>query len=273
MKIPQNTKAADDEISIADMISFFKSNKKLILICVILGAILGSLFGNFTGPIYKGYAIISPAKIGGDFSKNPTATVNELKLNSYYSKKTLLNCNGSNNVNDISISKIIKTSLTKDSGHIEIQMQNKNQTIIEDCIGGIVNDVIEKQNESIKHWVDYKNNALRSLEQKLKISTQFKINFNNEMIKYISQKKEGEENLSVYGSLLLLTENDIQDTIFSINNLQAELSSKNTAVAKLTLPISIEKKWPPSHTYGWLFGLFLGLCVGTLLALLKKIKI
>ena len=68
MKTPQNIQPSfDDEISIADIILFLKSHKKMILIFVIIGGLLGGLYGNFTAPVYKGSVLISPAKIAGAF--------------------------------------------------------------------------------------------------------------------------------------------------------------------------------------------------------------
>ena len=92
MKTPQNIQPSfNDEILIADMIRFFKSHKKMILIFVIIGAVLGGLYANFTEPVYKGSVLISPAKIAGDFVVNPKVTVTKLDMNSYYSKETFLN--------------------------------------------------------------------------------------------------------------------------------------------------------------------------------------
>jgi uncharacterized protein involved in exopolysaccharide biosynthesis len=46
MKTPHNIQTSlDDKISITDMIRFFKSHKKMILIFVIIGTLLGGLVG------------------------------------------------------------------------------------------------------------------------------------------------------------------------------------------------------------------------------------
>ena len=94
MKTPQNIQPSfDDEISIADIILFLKSHKMMIFIFVIIGILLGGLYGNFTEPTYKGSVLISPAKIAGTFVVNPKVTVTKLGVNSFYSKETFLNCN------------------------------------------------------------------------------------------------------------------------------------------------------------------------------------
>ena len=71
MKTPQNIQPSfNDEISIVDIILFFESHKKMILIFVIIGTLLGGLYGNFTGQVYKGSILIFTAKVVGAFMDN-----------------------------------------------------------------------------------------------------------------------------------------------------------------------------------------------------------
>ena len=57
---PKNQSSFDDEISLLDIIQFFKANIKRILFFIILGGILGGLFGEFADPVYDGSVLISP---------------------------------------------------------------------------------------------------------------------------------------------------------------------------------------------------------------------
>ena len=94
MKTPKKHKpTSDEDISITDMIHFFMSHKKIILISGIIGTILSDLFANFTEKVYKGFVLISNAKISGAFVLNQKNTVTKLVMNSFYSKETFLNCN------------------------------------------------------------------------------------------------------------------------------------------------------------------------------------
>ena len=53
----------DDEISLLDIIQFFKTNIRRILLFVMMGGILGGLYGKFADPIYEGSMLIAPAKV------------------------------------------------------------------------------------------------------------------------------------------------------------------------------------------------------------------
>jgi len=281
MKTPHNIQPSlDDEISIADMIRFFKSHKKMILIFVIIGALLGGLYANFSKPVYKGSVLISPAKVSGVFVVNPKITVTKLNMNSYYSKETFLNCNpdfykdkDKDKDIDYDISSLIKASITKDGGLIQLDMQSKNKTVIKDCLNSMINDIRMSQDKIANPIVQLKNNELTLAEEKLKNAEDFKIKLNDKQIKELKISGERFSVDLLYTNMILFNSGDIKQTKAEINKLKNELSSTQTQSAENVLPISIEKKLPLSLERGTFLGLFLGLCLGILIALIKQMKI
>ena len=278
MKTPQNIQPSfDDEISIADIILFLKSHKKMILIFVIIGGLLGGLYGNFTAPVYKGSVLISPAKIAGAFVVNTKVTVTKLDMNSYYSKETFLNCNpdfykDKDKDIDYNISNLVKASVTKDGDLIQLFMQNKNKTVIKDCLNSMVDDIRASQNKITDPLIQSKNNELTLLEEKLKNAEEFKSKLNDKEFKEL---KTNDERFSVnllYTNMILLNK-DIKETITEINKIKLDLSSEQTKIAQEALPINIEKKSLPTLKLGAVIGLFLGLCLGIVIALIKQMKI
>jgi capsular polysaccharide biosynthesis protein len=283
MKTPHNIQTSfDDEISIADMIRFFKSHKKMILIFVIIGTLLGGLYGNFTAPVYKGSVLISPAKIAGGFVVNPKVTVTKLDMNSYYSKETFLNCNpdfykdkdkDKDKDIDYDIASMVKASVTKDGDLIQLLMQNKNKTVITDCLNSMVDDMRISQNKIAEPLIQLKNNELTLLEEKLKNAEEFKAKLNEKQIKELKTNGERFSVDLLYANMILFNSKDIKETMNEINKIKLDLSSEQTKPADKLLPISIEKKSFPTPKLGALIGLFLGLCLGTLIALIKQMKI
>ena len=279
---PKNQTPLDDEISLLDIIQFFKSHKKMIFIFVIIGTLLGGLYGNFTAPVYKGSVLISPAKIAGAFVVNPKVTVTKLDMNSYYSKETFLNCNpdfykDKDKDVDYDISNLVKASVTKDGDLIQLLMQNKNKTVIKDCLSSMVDDIRVSQNRIADPLIQSKNNELTLLEEKLKKAEEFKSKLNDKQIKEL---KTNDERFSVnllYTNMILLNNllnnKDINETITEINKIKMDLSSEQTKPASNVLPINIEKKSFPTPKLGAVIGLFLGLCLGILIALIKQMKI
>ena len=281
MKTPQNIQPSfDDEISIADIILFFKSHKKMILIFVIIGALLGGLYGNFTAPVYKGSILISHAKVAGTFVVNPKVTLTKLDMSSSYSKETLLNCNpdfykdkDKDKDIDYDISSLVQASLTKDGELIKLLMQNKNKTVIKDCLNSIVDDIRISQNKIADPLIQSKKNELRLLEEKLKEAEEFKVKLNHVQIKKLRTNSERYSVDLPYTSMILFNSKDISETLTEINKIKIDLSSEQTQSASNALPINIEKKSPLTPKLGALIGLFLGLCLGILITLIKQMKI
>lgn len=287
MKKPQNIQPSfDDEISIADIILFLKSHKKMILIFVIIGTLLGGLYGNFTKPVYKGSILVSPAKFAGAFAVNPRVTVTKLDMNSYYSKETFLNCNPNfykdkdkdedeDEYKDIdyNLSNLVKASVTKDGDLIQLTMQNKNKTVIKDCLNSMVDDIRASQNKIIDPLIQSRNNELTLLEEKLKNAEEFKSKLNDKQIKEIKMNDERFSANLLYTNMILFNSKDIKETLTEINKIKLDLSSDQTKPANKVISINIEKKSFPTLKLGAVIGLFLGLCLGILIAVIKQMKI
>jgi capsular polysaccharide biosynthesis protein len=279
---PKNQTPFDDEISIADIIHFFKSHKKMILIFVIIGTLLGGLYANFTEPIYNGSILVSPAKVAGVFVVNPRITLTKLNMNSYYSKETFLKCNpdfykdkdkDKDKDVDYDISNLVKASLTKDGDLIQLLMQNKNKIVIKDCLNSMVDDIRASQNKIADPLIQSKNNELTLQEEKLKEAEAFKVKLNDKQIKELKANSERFSVDLLYTNMIFLNSKDIKETINEINKIKMDLSSEQTKPAINVLPINIEKKSPLTPKRGALIGLFLGLCLGILIALIKQMKI
>lgn len=276
MSTPQKIQPSFDvEISISDIIHFFKAHKKFILICVILGGILGGLFGNITGPIYEGSVLVSPAKVAGDFLVNPNITLTKLNTNSYYSKETLLICNPEfykDKEIEYDMSNVVKASITKDNELIELRMNQKNKAIIKECFDNIINDIRQSQIQIGESIIASKKSELSLVEEKLKISEAFKERLYNRHFKKLESKEQNFSADLLYG-IILQNSSDINQLIYQLNKIKLELSPKQTKETDKVLPINIKKKSFPSLKLGALLGLFLGLGLGIFISLIKQIKI
>ena len=276
MKTSQNIPPRfDDEIRLLDIFYFFKLHKKFISTLMTLGMILGGFFANLYGPVYEGTALISPAKISGNFALTPKNTLIKLKMNNYYSKETFLNCNAYLDKDiDYDMSNIVNSSVTKDGDLIRIDMQHKNKTLIKNCLDSIINDIRDIQNKISAPLIQSKNNELMLAKEKLRVNEEFKNKLNYELLKELKKNSDPLNTISslIYANLISSSNLQIKQTTAEISKLTFDLSSEQTNEAHNIMPIAIKKSFP-SVKDGALFGLFLGLCLGILIALLKQIKI
>ena len=75
---------------------------------------------------------------------------------------------------DYDISNLVKTSVTKDGDLIELQMQGKNKTVIQNCLSSIIDDIRVIQNTKAKPLIQSKNNELMLLQEKIRDAEEFK---------------------------------------------------------------------------------------------------
>jgi hypothetical protein len=272
---PKNQTHFDDEISLLDIIQFFKANFKRILFFIILGGVLGYLYGKLANPIYEGSVLVSPAKVVGVVVIDPKITLTKLNMNSYYPKETFLACNPSfykdkdkdkdkDKEIDYDMSGIVKTSITKDGNLLEIKMSHSNKETIKACLENIAININVSQKIIADPLVESKKNELNLVETKLKLAEEFKEALNGNQIKNLKTTEQRFSTDVLYANIVLNNGSEVKWLLDEINRLKTELSSEQTKDAGKVLPISIKRKSFPSQKLGLFLGLILGLFVSLL---------
>lgn len=121
--------------------------------------------------------------------------------------------------------------------------------------------------------IESKKNRLSILEEKLKLSEQFREHLNVKQIKNLKRTEQRFATDLVYAFIVQNNASEIKEMLDQINQLRTELSSEQTKGASKVLPISIERKSFPSTKLGLLLGLFLGGMLGFFVSLYKNLKI
>lgn len=272
---PKNQTPFDDEISLLDIIQFFKAHFKKILFFIILGGILGYLYGKLTPPVYDGSVLISPAKVAGVVVVDPKITLTKLNMNSYYPKETFLACNPmfyKDKEIDYDMSDIVKTSITKDGNFLEIKMSHSNKETIKACLENISANINASQKIITDPLVESKKNELNLIETKLKLAEEFKQQLNGNQIKNLKTNEQRFSTDVLYANIILNNASEVKTLLDQINKVKTELSSEQTKDAGMVLPVSIERKSFPSEKLGLLLGLFLGGVFGFFVSLYRNMK-
>ena len=273
---PKNQTPFDDEISLLDIIQFFKTHFKRMLFFIILGGILGYLFGKLAPPIYDGSILISPAKVAGVVVVDPKITLTKLDMNSYYPKETFLACNPTfykvkvkdkDKDIDYDMSDIVKTSITKDGNLIKLTMRHSNKETIRACLENITASIHASQKIIVDPLIESKKNQLSLVEEKLKLAEQFREDLNDKQIKNLKTNDQLFSTDVLYANILLNNASETKILLEQINKVRTELSSEQTKEAGKVLPINIERKNFPSEELVLLLGLFLGGAIGFFVSL------
>jgi hypothetical protein len=278
---PPAQNSFDDEISFADIIKFFRKNIKTLISFILLGGLLGGLYGKFADPVYVGSVLVSPAKIAGDFVVEPKITLTKLNMNSYYPKEAFIACNPTfykdknkdeDEEIDYDMSDIVKPSITKDGNLFELLMQSSNKQVIHECLNSIVNAINVSQKTIAEPLIESKKRELNLNEQKLKLAEEFRIQLNDKQIKNLKTTEARFATDLLYTQIVFNNAEEIKMLMDQNNKINTELSSEQTKDAGKILPVNIEQKIFPSLELGLLLGLFLGGFLGVLLSVFKNIK-
>jgi len=277
---PKNQTPLNNEISLLDIIQFFKAHFKRMLFFIVMGGILGYLYGKLADPVYDGSVLISPARVAGSLVVDPKITLTKLNMNSYYSKETFLACNPTfykdkdkDKDGDYDMSDIVKASITKDGILIELTMSHSNKVIIHECLENITANINASQNIIAGPLIESKKIGLSLVEEKLKLAEKFRTLLNDKQIKNLKTTEQRFATDVLYANIVLNNASEIKALLDQINQLKTELSSEQTKGAGKVLPINIERKSLPSPKLVLLLGLFLGGMLGFFISLFKIMKI
>jgi hypothetical protein len=275
---PKNQTPFDDEISLADIIKFFKNNRKTLLSFICLGGFLGALYGKFAGPVYEGSMLLGPAKIAGSFMVDSKVTITKLNMNSYYPKETFMVCNPEfyrdrDRDIDYDMSDIVKTNLSKDGSLIMFTMSEKHKETIVNCLNAIESDVKISQRTLAESLIEIKKNELQLAENKLKILEEFRQKLNDKQLKDLKTNELRFSTDVLYANIVFNNASEIKSLMDQLNKIKTELSSELTKDAEKVLPINIKLKSFPSLKSGLFLGLFLGGFLGLFISLFRNIKI
>ncbi len=261
------TDLTEEEISLIDIIDFFKNGWKFILATAIVTTLIGTGYTFIATPRYQATAVFQTAKVADKDVEPPNVLIEKIKIPTYFSQKTFDEC-GLSELSEpgVALSKRLNPTLSKTAPFITISYKSKSPEIAKNCLINVIADIATQQNEIAKPLLDTKKNQLNSLKDKL-LQTE-------NLTKSLSLKapKNFDFNDSKFSanSLLLATllnkESEMSDLQNEVNNAEIALIEPQTKGTYLTTPIympnvPVEPKVSLIILGSALAGLFLGIIV------------
>jgi hypothetical protein len=228
-----------------DIIQFFKDHFKRILFFIILGGLIGFLYGKLADPVYDGSVLVSPALIAGNFVVDPKITLTKLGMNSYYSKESFLACNPiyyKDKDIDFEMGDILKVSITNEGKFIQLKISHSNKDIIHACLESVVADISASQKIITEPLVNSKKLKLSVAEEKFKFLQQFYDELNIKQIKNLNTTDQRFAINILYANIIFNTSFEMRALQDQINTMKTEISPEQTNDASKVLPVSISQK-------------------------------
>uniref|UniRef100_UPI004047AFD8 Wzz/FepE/Etk N-terminal domain-containing protein n=1 Tax=Polynucleobacter sp. TaxID=2029855 RepID=UPI004047AFD8 len=234
----QTIENIEDEISLIEIIDFFRDGWKTIVLGGVVGGAIGVIVALISPSIYQATAYIQVAKVANADVEAPNILLEKLKMSMYYSPKTFSECNVENTIEPgKAIANGLNPTLAKGAPIISISYKEKNIDDAKKCLESVLNDIRTNQNEIAKPIFEQKKNQLLNLKQKLESAEQ--------ITKFLSSKKPNfdfSDSKFSASTLLLATtlskENEVKDLKTQINDLEIALAEPQTKETYLTTPIN-----------------------------------
>ncbi len=265
---------SEDEISLKDINDFLVESWKVIVLGGFIGGLLGLGYGLMAPAKYQATANIQVAKVAGTDVETPTQLVEKLKMPMYYSQKTYVACNVMDKLEPGEVlAKTLKPTLLKVAPIITISYRDESRDVAQKCLGSVLDDVRSSHNLLARPIFESKSNHLINLKSKLESA--------EKIVKMLPKDNAGydfSDSKFSASTLLLATtvskENQIKDLMAAINDLEIALVEPQTKEAFLTTPIyAPQQKVSPKKTMILLGGLVVGLFIGSLLMIGKRVYV
>jgi len=232
-----NQKTAEDELPLIKIIEFFKESWKQLVLCGIIGSLLGFGYASIIQYKYQATAFIQVGRFMDKDIETPNLLIEKLKMPMYFSKTTLTACNviEFDNPGLVLVSRLSPT-LTKNSQIISITYKDKSTEFAKNCLESVLNDVRTNQSilsqESIKDF----NFQLSDLKEKLEYFE------NISKILPINKTSFKVSDLNFSASVLLLeivhhSQDKASELKEKIKELEKDLRKPHTQEASLVTPI------------------------------------
>ena len=259
----------ENEISLTDIIDFFKEGWKQILITIIATTAIGTAYIFLATPKYLATANIQTAKVANIDVEAPNVLIEKIKIPTYYSQKTFDACNLSDRQEPgASLAKALSPSLLKAAPIISLSYKSTSPEAAKKCLESVLEDISAHQNDIAKPLLEIKKGQLASLKEKLESADQIskalfakKTNFD------FNDTKSSASTLLV--ATILNKENETKELQTEVNTAEIALTEPQTRGTYLTTPIyspnvAVEPKPVITLLISIMIGALLG--VGFLLA-------
>jgi len=234
---------SDDEISLADIFSFFAEQWKFILSLALFGAALGTGYSLLSKPRYQVSGQIQVGKVANVEVETPAMLMAKLAMPSYFSSETFQFCevSGYADPGELLLKKV-NAALNKTAPIVTITLKTTAPNLVNQCIESILKDIRNNQNENASAMLKVKKNQVQGLRQKLELAE----NLTDSLFKASHGKSPqfdfGDQKFSA-ATLLFVKSSDMQKEVrelrTQINELEFLLEAPQTKEADLVAPIYV----------------------------------
>lgn len=252
------------EVSLADIITFFKDNRSALWKGLGLGLLAGFLYIGLVPASYKATANIQMATVNGDPVETPAVLVEKMKLPLYFSERAWTACDSSDDLHPSrSLAKKLKPTVNRNAPFVSISFEAESPAAATACLDVVFKEVRSKQQEIAGPMIKLGEANLRSLKDKqaqaqefLKLFPKIKVGTNFADAKFPA--------MALLISTSMAKESEVRELQLEIAEAELKLVAPNTQ--QTTLPAEIFAPDTPAG-FDWWIVLIIASLIGILAAI------
>ena len=227
----QNIENIEDNISLANIIDFFRESWKQIVLGGVIGGAIGVSVALTMPSNYQASVHFQVAKIADIYVEQPNILMEKLKIPIYLPSEILIGCgvDKSEKPHKAIINRI-STRLLKGTDIIEISFKDRNRDLAEKCTEIISNYIIKNQNEILQKRLQKKKHELLILKQRLMLKDNFVKLSSTKNLKSAIYDSNSLVSLALF-AIVMNNENEIYILKEKIYNLEILLEEPQTKEA------------------------------------------
>jgi hypothetical protein len=262
---------ADEEVSLMDVIRFFKQHRRWMAACVLMSILGTALYWEFKPNVFEASATIQMAMVDNEAVEKPAQLNEKIKLPLYFTTATLQNCANDGKASLTgSLADLLKTKAIPNTPFLNISIKMSSVAQINICMDSILTDIQNQQALLAAPEIQKQKALQEKLKSKLALAEEASTYFSQHM----TQKTIYNEEFSAAAMLLATSsskEHEIRALSLELMELEISMSSIHTKPASLIAPTYTSDK--PIGLQAWqalLFAAVFGFFVGALTAWMKS---
>lgn len=263
--------ANQDDISIIDIVNFFRHGWKTIGISGLIGLIIGTGYAFLSQQKFQAEILVQVASVAGQAVESPSVLIEKLKQPMYFSDTSVTQCDLQETPTAKStLSKNLKPALNKNAPVITMSYTADSSLAAQKCLESVLGDIASDQQKLAAPLIKLREDQLASTKTKLSLAEKVMEQLGGKKLNFDIPDQKFSSSSLLY-SIILSKQNEITDLRKSIETQTVELSPPQTQNASAITPIyAPDVRVSPKRSIAIAGGLFGGVVTGILWLLARQ---
>lgn len=258
---------SSNEMSVVDMINFFRRGWKTISTAGLIGLGAGTTYAFLSPQLFQAEALIQGGVVSGQPIEPAATLIEKLKQPTYYSPISQILCIGSESMQSSQeLSRTIKATVVKNSPLVSITYKTHTADSAASCLNAVLSDIRRNQEPLPKPLIKAKEAQIQLAKQELDQSEKI----NHQLTKELNGNSNNSN--AIISAIILSNQKTLLTTRKNIEAQEMELTPPQTQPATAVTPIyAPDTPVSPKKSLIMFGGLVAGLAISTVWLVARQV--